>query len=148
VATKTEVEARDEARERIQQASERAGEGNGQRSDATREQIRGDQDRFAQLQERYQQQAREQADEAKQQLQQANETGREAVAQYVRALTRSYQAFLPQAAIRPHQAIDFAADVLVQGFELQRSVLHELVGAGQVNARAASRAAGDLSEHR
>jgi hypothetical protein len=164
VPTKTEIDAREgeareqtheareqthEARERTHEARERSGAGNGQPQDApTKEQISGDQDRFADLQERYQQQAHQQAVEVKRQLQQANETGREALAQYVRALTRGYQAFLPQAVIDPRSAIDLASDVAVQGFELQRSVLHELVGAGQVNARAFSRAAEDFSEDR
>jgi len=84
----------------------------------------------------------------KQQLQDANETGRQAVGEYVRALTRGYQAFIPQAVIDPRQAIDFAADFVVHTTELQRSMLHELVGAGQLNARAAHRAAADLSDER
>ena len=84
----------------------------------------------------------------KQQLQDANEAGRQAVGEYVRALTRGYQAFIPQAVIDPRQVIDFAADFVVQTTELQRSVLHELVGAGQLNARAAHRAAADLSDER
>jgi len=109
--------------------------------------IRQGQDRFAELQDRYQEQAQEQADEVKRQLQQANETSREAVGQYIRAVSRGYQAFIPQAVIDPRQAIDLASDVAVQSFELQRSVLHELVSAGQVNARAASRAAEDLTNN-
>jgi len=132
-----------EARERADEAT-----GNGQQSEATREQIREDQHRFGQAQDSYRQKVEHQADEVKQQLQKANQTGRQAVGEYVRALTRGYQAFIPQAMIDPRQAIDFAADFIVQTTELQRSVLHELVGAGQLNARAASRAAADLSDDR
>jgi hypothetical protein len=151
VPTNTETVGREsqaresQARDRIQEARE----SNGQRQDeATREQVRADQDRFAQLQDRYQQQAQDQAEEVKRQLQHANESGREALAQYVRALTRGYQAFIPQAVIDPRQVIDIAADVAVQGFELQRSLLHELVNAGQNNARATSRAAENVSDDR
>ena len=132
-----------ESRERADEAT-----GNGQQSEATREQIREDQHRFGQAQDSYRQKVEHQADEVKQQLQKANQTGRQAVGEYVRALTRGYQAFIPQAMIDPRQAIDFAADFIVQTTELQRSVLHELVGAGQLNARAASRAAADLSDDR
>ncbi|MBV8942079.1 MAG: hypothetical protein JO240_10125 [Solirubrobacterales bacterium] len=132
-----------EARERADEAT-----GNGQQSEATREQIREDQHRFGQAQDSYRQKVEHQADEVQQQLQKANQTGRQAVGEYVRALTRGYQAFIPQAVIDPRQAIDFAADFIVQTTELQRSVLHELVGAGQLNARAASRAAADLSDDR
>ena len=125
------------------------GEKNGQeQSEPTREQIRRDQDRFAGLQDRYQGQAQQQAEEAKQQLQQANEIGREALGQYVRGVVRGYQAFIPQAVIDPHQTIDFAFDFAVQVAELQRSVVHELLGAGQTSARAASRAADEVSDDR
>ena len=117
-------------------------------SEPTREQIREDQDRFDRLQERYQEQAHEQADEVKQQLQRANEIGRDALGQYVRGLTRGYQAFIPQAVVDPHQAVDFAFDFAVQTAELQRSLVHELVGGGRVTARAASRAAEDVSDNR
>jgi hypothetical protein len=128
---------------------ERAGEGNGQReNDATREQIREDQERFGRRQDQYQQQAQEQADEVKRQLQRANETGREAVGQYVLALTRSYQALLPQAVIDPRRTIDFAADFVVQAAELHRSLLQELISAGQANTRAAVRVTEDLSDKR
>ena len=127
----------------------RRGEKNGQQdSEPTREQIRDDQDRFARLQERYQDETRQQADEVKGQLQQANETGREALGQYVRGVTRAYQAFIPQAVVDPHQTIDFVFDFVVQSAELQRSALHELVGAGQSTARAANRAAEDISDNR
>src|SRR5947209_17947370 len=68
--------------------TESRGQNGQEQSEPTRGQIREDQDRFARLQERYQEQAHEQADEVKQQLQRANETGREAVGQYVRGLTR------------------------------------------------------------
>lgn len=131
-----------ESRERADEAT-----GNGQQSD-TREQIREDQHRFGQAQDSYRQKVDRQADEVKLQLQTASETGQQAVGEYVRALTRSYQAFIPQAVIDPRQAIDFAADFIVQATELQRSVLHELVGASQLNARAANRAAADLSDDR
>ena len=117
-------------------------------SEPTREQIREDQDRFDRLQERYQEQAHEQADEVKQQLQRANEIGRDALGQYVRGLTRGYQAFIPQAVVDPHQVVDFAFDFALHAAELQRSFLHELVGAGRVTARAANRAAEDLSDKR
>lgn len=124
-------------------------EKNGQeQGGATRAQIRQDQDRFGRLQDRYQDQAQQQAEEVKQQLQQANETGREALGQYVRGVVRGYQAFIPQAVIDPHQAIDFAFDFAVQVAELQRSVVHELLGAGQVSARAASRVAEEVSDNR
>lgn len=132
-----------ESRERADEAA-----GNGQQSEATHEQIREDQHRFGQAQASYRQKVDHQADEVKQQLQDANEAGRQAVGEYVRALTRGYQAFIPQAVIDPRQVIDFAADFVVQTTELQRSVLHELVGAGQLNARAANRAAADLSDER
>ena len=132
-----------EARERADEAT-----GNGQQNEATREQIREDQHRFGQAQDRYQQKVEHQADEIKQQLQKANETGRQAVGEYVRAMTRGYQAFIPQSVIDPREAIDFAADFIVQTTELQRSVLHELVSASQLNARAASRAAANLSSER
>jgi len=132
-----------ESRERADEAT-----GNGQQDEAAHAQIREDQHRFGQAQESYRQKVDHQADEVKQQLQDANEAGRQAVGEYVRALTRGYQAFIPQAVIDPRQAIDFAADFVVQTTELQRSVLHELVGAGQLNARAAHRAAADLSDER
>jgi hypothetical protein len=119
-----------------------------QPSEPTREQIREDQDHFAQLQESYQSQAHQQADEVKRQLQQATETGREALGQYVRGVARGYQAFIPQSVVDPHQAIDFVFDFIVQTADLQRSVVHELVGAGRVNARAANRAAEDVSDDR
>lgn len=122
---------------------------NGQEhSEPTREQIREDQDHFAQLQDSYQSQAHQQADEVKRQLQQATETGREALGQYVRGVARGYQAFIPQSVMDPHQAIDYVFDFVVQTAELQRSVVHELVGAGRVNARAANRAAEDVSDNR
>ena len=143
VATKTEFEAREGATAE----RDRETRGQGGNGGATRGQIRRDEDRFAELQERYQQQAQEQAEEVKRQLQQANEIGREALGQYVRAITRGSQAFLPQAVIDPGQAIDLVSDVLVQTVELQRSALHELVGVGQVSTRAFSRAADDLSEN-
>jgi ElaB/YqjD/DUF883 family membrane-anchored ribosome-binding protein len=119
-----------------------------QQSEPTREQIREDQDHFAQLQESYQSQAHQQADEVKRQLQQATETGREALGQYVRGVARGYQAFIPQSVIDPHQAVDFVFDFIVQTADLQRSVVHELVGAGRTNARATNRAAEDVSDNR
>lgn len=140
--TKTEIEAREGAVPEPNHET-RGQVGNG---GAARGQIRREEDRFAELQKRYQEQTQEQAEEVKRQLQQANETGREALAQYVRAITRGSQAFLPQAVIDPRQAIDLVSDVLVQTVELQRSALHELVGVGQVGTRAFSRTAGDLSE--
>ena len=106
--------------------------------EATREQIREDQHRFGQAQDSYRQKAEHQADAVKLQVQMANETGRQAVSDYIRAVTRGYQAFIPQAAVDPRRVIDYAADFIVQSTELQRTILHELVGAAQINARAAA----------
>ena len=73
-------------------------------------------------------------------MRQANEIARQALSQYLRAATRGYQAFVPQVAINPRQAVDLAADFVVQATEIQRSLFHELISRGQLNARAASRA--------
>jgi hypothetical protein len=164
MATQTETEQRNRSQKTSSQQSEptrkedqpqgdseqrSASQKNGhEHSEPTREQIREDQDHFAQLQESYQSQAHEQADAVKRQLQQATETGREALGQYVRGVARGYQAFIPQSVMDPHQAIDFVFDFVVQTAELQRSVVHEWVGAGRTNARAANRAAEDASEDR
>lgn len=129
--------------------SRRQDQTNGQEhSEPTPEQLRKEQDRFARLQQSYQDQAHHQVDDVKRQLEEANETGREALGQYVRGVTRGYQALMPQATIDPHQAIDLVYDFAVQTAELQRSLVHELVGAGRVNARAANRAVEDLSDNR
>jgi hypothetical protein len=105
------------------------------------DQIREGQNRFAEVQERYLQQVEEQAEEVKRELQQANELGRQAVGQYVNAMASGYQAFVPPAVIDPRQTIDFAADLVVQTAELQRSFLNELLSLGQGNSSPAAAAA-------
>src|SRR5262245_12456696 len=76
----------------------------------------------------------------------AADAGQDALRSYVRAVNGSISAFTPRAWVRPGDVLRVQYDMLARTFNLQRSVMEELVSVWGDNMRQAAEAADEFEE--